>query len=257
MSGRGTKPGQDELEEGGEVTYVALGVDALHETIAFLQRIPLFEGLMADHLGSLAELMVERTYKRGSAIFHEEDVGDALYIVRSGKVKIYRVAEDGREKTLAILGEGEFFGEMALLDGGPRSAIAEALSTTQLLALYRADFQEFVASNPAVALGMIKVLSMRLRQANAQVMDAIFRDVRGRVSRTLLALAARYGTDVPGGQKIDVKLTHQELANLVGTARETVSRILAEMQDAGLVRVEGRNLILVDSQQLEGYAAGL
>ncbi len=226
------------------------------ERVQFLERIPLFEGLCAEHLDSFARLLVERTFARGDVIFFEDDPGDALYIVQSGRVKIYRVAEDGREKTLALMSEGEFFGEMAIVDGGPRSAIAEAVVKSTLYALHRADFQKMVASTPAISLGMIKVLSNRLRQTNAQVMDAVFRDVRGRVTQTLLKLATRHGVRLEEESMIDMKLTHQELANMVGTARETVSRILAELQDAGLVRFEGRNMVLVDPARLKEYGAG-
>lgn len=224
---------------------------------AFLQRVPLFEGLCADHLTSLANLLVERSFPRGETIFFEDDPGEALFIVQSGDVKIYRIAEDGREKTLALLGPGEFFGEMALVDGGPRSAIAQALSKTVLYVLHRSDFHKLIASNPSMSLGIIKVLSHRLRQTNAQIMDIIFRDVRGRIAQTLLTLSRERGVSVPGGRKIDMKLTHQELANLVGTARETVSRVLAELQDAGTLRVEGRYFILLDPVQLEDYAVGV
>src|SRR5690606_25383107 len=142
-------------------------------------------------------------------------------------------AEDGREKTLALLGEGEFFGEMALLDEGPRSAIAQALEKTTLLTLLRSDFDDFLARNAAASRQIIKVLSSRLRETNAQVMDIVFRDVRGRVATALLKLSDLHGVPCPMGQKIDLKLTHQELANLVGTARETVTRVLAEFQDMG------------------------
>lgn len=224
--------------------------------IYFLQSVPLFDGLCTEHLDSLARLLVERSFGRGDVVFFEDDPGDALYIVQSGRVKIYRVAEDGREKTLALFGEGDFFGEMALVDGGPRSAIAEAVVKTTIYALHRVEFQELVTANPAISLGMIKVLSSRLRQTNSQVMDAVFRDVRGRVVQTLLELSIRHGVEFNGESMIDMKLTHQELANMVGTARETVSRILAELQDAGLVRFEGRNMVLVDASRLAGYGSG-
>jgi len=227
------------------------------EKVRFLNRVPLFEGLADAHFQALADLLVERDLKRGSVLFFEGDRGDALYIVRSGAVKVYRVAEDGREKTLAVLGEGEFFGEMALLDGEPRSAIAQTLQETTLYALHRSDFLELLASTPSLSAAVIRALSARLRRTNGQVMDLIFRDVRGRIARTLLDLVRQHGEQTQDGHVIVLKLTHQEIANLVGTARETVSRILAELQDAGLLRVEGRNLVLLDADELEEYASAL
>ena len=226
------------------------------EKTEFLRAVPLFGELPEPLLESLAELLVERSFKRGSAIFFEGDPGDALYMIRSGTVKISRVAEDGREKTLAFFGKGEVFGEMALVDGGPRSAIAQALDDTKLYALLRSDFLSLLAGNVELALGLIKVLSDRLRRTNAQLMDLVFRDVRGRVAHTLLDLAKIHGVPMKGGRMISMKLTHQEIANLVGTARETVSRTFAELQDSGIIRVEGRNIVLLDATQLEGYAAG-
>ena len=112
-------------------------------------------------------LLVERRHRKGSVIFFEEDPGDALFIVESGMVKIYRVAEDGREKTLAILRKGDIFGEMALLDEEPRSAICESLEMTTLYALHRKEFLTFLTANPAMAIHIIKVLCARLRQTNA------------------------------------------------------------------------------------------
>lgn len=220
----------------------------------FMKRVPLFEGLDDSHTQALADLAVQREYARGSAIFFEGDPGDALYLVQSGLVKIYRIAEDGREKTLALLGEGEFFGEMALFDDEPRSAIAQALEKTTLLILFRNDFLDFLGDNPAACRQMIKVLSHRLRETNAQVMDIVFRDVRSRLARTLLELSERHGVRCPLGVKIEVKLTHQELANLVGTARETVTRILAEMQDNGSLTIDGRYLVLRNPDMLVEFA---
>lgn len=223
----------------------------------FLQRVPLFEGLEQPHLQALAEKMAERSYQKGEVLFFEGEPGDSLYIVNAGTVKVYRVAEDGREKTLALLGAGEFFGEMALLDEGPRSAIAEALESTTLYLLHRSDFLKTLTENPSIALQIIRVLSRRIRQTNAQVTDIVFRDVRGRVASTLADLCTRHGASTAAGVRIDLKLTHQELANLVGTARETVSRILAELQDAHCLTVDGRHLVLKDMKKLEEYAAGV
>ena len=221
---------------------------------SFLRRVPLFADLEERHITALSGMLVERRYRKGSVIFFEGDPGDALFIVAHGTVKIYRVAEDGREKTLAILREGDIFGEMALLDEEPRSAIAESLEPTKLYALHRKDFLPFLASNPPMAIHIIKVLCGRLRRANAQVMDVVFKDVKSRVVRTLIELSEQHGTECPYGVRIELKLTHQELANLVGTARETITRILAEFQDTGCVTVDGRYLVIRDQEALESLA---
>lgn len=216
----------------------------------FIRRIRLFEGLDEEDVTSLASLFSLKQYKKGSTIFFEGDAGDALYVVQSGYVKIYQLAEDGREKTLALFGEGDFFGEMAILDGEPRSAIAETLEKTELLVLERHDFMKMVDANPRMSAALIKELAGRLRRTNAQVMDVVFRDVRGRLIHALIDLAEDHGIPSGAGIKIDLKLTHQELANLVGTARETVTRMLAELQDAGIVTIEGRFLVVPDPAEL-------
>lgn len=225
-------------------------IDVTDERARFLKGVPLFEGLDDAHLEALARVTASRRLPRGITIFFEGDRGDSLYIVRTGCVKIYRVAEDGREKTLALLSDGEFFGEMALLDEEPRSAVAETLEPTTLYILHRNDFRRLLAESALMAFQILRVLTRRLRQTNAQVTDLVFKDVRSRVARTLLDLARRHGTSSGAGSKVALKLTHQELANLVGTARETVSRILAEFQDARYITFEGRYVVVIDREAL-------
>lgn len=225
-------------------------IDVIDERARFLRGVPLFEGLDEAHLEALAQVTVSRRLPKGVTVFFEGEQGDSLYIVRSGCVKIYRVAEDGREKTLALLSNGEFFGEMALLDEEPRSAVAETLDSTTLYILHRNDFRRLLAENASMSLQILRVMTRRLRQTNAQVTDLVFKDVRSRVGRVLLDLAKRHGVPIEAGSKVALKLTHQELANLVGTARETVSRILAEFQDAHYITFEGRYVVVVDREGL-------
>lgn len=216
------------------------------EVARFLRAVPLFADLSADDLAGLARLAVERRYRKGTVIFFENDPGDALYVVKVGHVKIYRVAEDGREKSLVLLGPGEFFGELALLDSEPRSAVAEALSPTVLFVLGRTGFVNLVLERPQIALQALRVLSRRLRQTDAQLMDVIFHDVRSRVIRTLYHLAEQHGVDEPQGRRINLKLTHQEIANLAGTSRETVTRTLASLQDERRITFDRRYIVVKD-----------
>lgn len=218
-----------------------------------LARVPLFGGLSSEELQLVASAAVRRRQSRGSVIFFEREPGDALYIIEEGQVRIYRVAEDGREKTLALLSEGDFFGEMALIDDEPRSAIAEATEPTVLLAIHKRDVHNLIHANPSIALSMIKGLSRRLRETNRQLMDAVFLDVRGRLLRLLLELDGRYGKPHDGGRLIDIRLTHQELANMVGTSRESVTRVLTELQDVGALGYAQRHMMWIDRQSLEEY----
>lgn len=221
--------------------------------LSVLATVPLFAGLSAEELELVAAKAVRRRQSRGSVIFFEREPGDALYIIEEGQVRIYRVAEDGREKTLALLSTGDFFGEMALVDDEPRSAIAEATEPCVLLAIHKRDVHSLIHSNPSIALSMIQGLSRRLRETNRQLMDAVFLDVRGRLLRLLLKLDGRYGKPYEGGRLIDIRLTHQELANMVGTSRESVTRVLTELQDVGALGYAERHRMWIDRPSLEEY----
>lgn len=228
-------------------------MDSILIDCSVLARVPLFGGLSSEELQLVASAAVRRRQSRGSVIFFEREPGDALYIIEEGQVRIYRVAEDGREKTLALLSEGDFFGEMALIDDEPRSAIAEATEPTVLLAIHKRDVHNLIHANPSIALSMIKGLSRRLRETNRQLMDAVFLDVRGRLLRLLLELDGRHGKPHDGGRLIDIRLTHQELANMVGTSRESVTRVLTELQDVGALGYAQRHMMWIDRQSLEEY----
>ncbi|MGE5576791.1 MAG: Crp/Fnr family transcriptional regulator, partial [Syntrophothermus sp.] len=214
------------------------------DNLALLREVPLFAGMNDTEFTRLAGIAHERRYPRNAVIFFADEPGDALFVIKAGSVKIYLLADDGREKTLAIFGKGDFFGEMALLDERPRSAIAETLEDTHLLVVDKADFSRLLESTPGMALKIIQVLTERLRQANAQLEGLAFADVRTRVAAALARLASEHGVAVEGGVRIGLKLTHQQLANLVGTSRETVTRILCELQDEGELIMDGRYFIL-------------
>ncbi|MDI3280622.1 MAG: Crp/Fnr family transcriptional regulator [Bacillota bacterium] len=230
------------------------GAKPSDQASSFLARVPIFASLDEEDLHRLLAIAGERTYRKGSTIFFENDPGEALYVILAGRVKVYKLAADGREKILAILGPGEYFGEMSLLDGLPRSASTEAMETTRLLMIQRQEFLSLLSAHPSLALKVIAELSRRLRQANAQVEELAFLDVRGRVARGLLALVAAHGSPHPAGQRIDLRLTHKELASYCGAARETVTRVLLELQDSGAIEVDGHRIVVVDRAALEELA---
>lgn len=221
--------------------------------LSVLARVPLFAGLDADELELIRAKAVRRTVERGTVIFFENEPGDALYIIEAGQVRIYRVAEDGREKTLTLLSAGDFFGEMALIDDAPRSAIAEATDPSVLLAIHKRDFQQLIYSKPQIAVSIIRGLSHRLRQTNDQLMEAVFLDVRSRMCRLLLDLDKEYGKEYESGRLLDIKLTHQELANMVGTSRESVTRVLTELQDIGALGYVKRRLMWINPERIAEY----
>jgi CRP/FNR family transcriptional regulator, cyclic AMP receptor protein len=215
----------------------------------FLATVPLLSRIAPDELRRFGELTREKQYPKGSVILFEDDPGDSLFIVRSGRVKVVLVAEDGREVILGVLGVGEHFGELSLIDDQPRSAHVIAMEDATLLVLRRDDFRRRVESNPSVAWALLTELSRRLRRADGKIGGLVLLDVPGRIARLLLDVADEGGTPT-----IDKPLTHQIIAQMIGASRETVSRTMREFQDAGLIGVEHRRITIQDRAGLKTRA---
>jgi CRP/FNR family cyclic AMP-dependent transcriptional regulator len=209
--------------------------------LSVLQKVPLFHSLPEAEIAPFGDLMRERSYPKGSVILFEDDPGDALYVVANGQVKVVLIGEDGREVILSVLGEGTFFGEMALLDDEPRSAHVIAMEDSAVLALRREDFRTRLRNSPEVAIALLRELSRRLRRADDQIGSLVLLDVNGRVAELLVRLA-----DEEGGDRITRKLTHATIAQMIGSSRETVSRTMRELQDRGLVAVTRQDITLTD-----------
>ena len=218
-------------------------------TSDFLGTVPLFNGLAKEELESFAELMRERSYPRGSVILFENDPGDSLFVVREGRVKVVLIGEDGREVILGVLGVGQHFGELSLIDEQPRSAHVIAMDDASLLVLRREDFRKRVEANPSVAWSLLMELSRRLRRADEKIGGLVLLDVPGRIARLLLDMA-----EESGGPQIEKSLTHQTIAQMIGASRETVSRAMKDFQDAGWITVERRRIELANRTALEQRA---
>ena len=214
-----------------------------------LRKVPLFSDLSEAELARFAEVTREREYPKNSVILFEDDPGDALYIVSAGQVKVVLIGEDGREVILSVLGDGDFFGEMALIDDEPRSAHVIAMGDSTLLVLRREDFQGLLMQTPAIALAMLRELTRRLRRVDEKVGSLVLLDVNGRVARLLLDLA-----DEAGGERITRRLTHHTIAQMIGSSRETVSRTMRELVDKGFIEVSRRDIVIRDRGALESAA---
>ncbi len=215
-----------------------------------LIRSPLFSRLAPAELEKVAALLRRRRYRAGEPVFREGDPGTALYVVDTGEIKILLGGADGKEVVLSLLGPGEFVGELALLDGEPRSADAVATVPSELLVLPREDFLRFLREVPAVAVNMLAALSRRLRRTDRLVHDAAFADVRTRVARLLVELAETRGRPGPGGVTIEARLTQGDLASMVGATRESINKCLRSYAAQGLLRHERGRLILVNVERL-------
>lgn len=219
--------------------------------IPLLQNVPLFQDLSVSELESIAPLFVEKKYKKGTVLFIEEDEGDELFLVESGTVKVYRI-DQTKEIILALFREGDFFGEMSLIQKGQtRSATAETIETTVIHSLVRSDFQQFMERTPKLCLRLLETTIKRLRKTNEQIYDLTFLDVRSRTIKQIVRLSEQYGVAKPAGTFINLKLTHQQLANLVGTVRESVTKVLQELQDLEMISVEKKIILVKDLEALK------
>jgi CRP-like cAMP-binding protein len=214
-----------------------------------LKRVPLFSDLSEAELSRFAEVLREREYPKNSVILFEDDPGDALYIVSSGQVKVVLIGEDGREVILSVLGDGDFFGEMSLIDDEPRSAHVIAMKDSQLLVLRRDDFQVQLQAHPPIALKLLRVLVQRLRRADEKIGSLVLLDVNGRVARLLLDLA-----EETGGPKITRRLTHHTIAQMIGSSRETVSRAMRELVERGCIEISRRDITIRQADALRAMA---
>lgn len=200
-----------------------------------LADVPLFSTLDNREQEELYSRLRRRRYRKGDMVFLRGDPGRDLFLVESGAVKICLTTADGKELTLALLGAGEFFGELALLDGEPRSSDAVVMEPSQFLLLERSDFLQFLELHPRVAHRVMEVLSRRLRDNNQLVQDAAFFDIAARLARVILRLADSVGRADGEGVTITRRLTQNELASMVGTTRETVNKWLMEYERQGVI----------------------
>ena len=210
----------------------------------FLRKVPLFSGLSDEELEALASLTVSRTYAKGQMIILADDAGDTFFIIRKGQVKVSIVHQDGREVIFSLLGSGKVFGELSLLDGKPRSANVVALKDSELVSLRRTDFLNLLHDNPQVATALLAELASRLRRTDEKIEGLALLDVTSRISRTLLQLAVDQGEESESGVLIGNRPTHQQLANMSGTTRETVTRVLKRLEDQGYLSSSGRSILI-------------
>ncbi len=206
----------------------------------------LFEGLIDTHLDELTDIAIEKTYSRGETLFFEGDEGNGFYMVGEGKVKIFKLSSSGKEHILHIFGQGEPFGEVPVFHGWPFPATAEALVKTSTLFFPRSKFTQLVETNPAIALNMLAVLSMRLRRFATQIENLSLKEVPARLASYLVYLSDEQGRE----DEVVLEISKGQLASLLGTIPETLSRIFAKMSEEGLIRVNGKVITLLDRQIL-------
>ncbi len=209
-----------------------------------LRTVPIFAELSDDDVASLARLTARKRYPKDTVVFFENEEGDTFFMILEGRIKVTILGDDGREIILSVLSPGDFFGEMALLDNEPRSATAIAVEETELLSLQRTDFQSALQDNRSIVGALMKVLTTRLRRANHQISTLALLDVYGRVARVIVDMAREEGKRLKDGRIAFRRATHQEIANRIGTTRETVTRMLKDLERQGLIHVEGKEIVV-------------
>ena len=224
---------------------------------SILANAGIFEGLDSAQIDALARMAVRKTYRTREIVLRKGDPAMQMYVIAKGRLKAITAGAEGRQAALSIMGPGEVFGEVALLDGEPRSATITALEPCELIILNRNGFYHFLERNPSAAIGLLQVLARRLRRLSERVEDSTFLEIPGRLAKALVRLAQRYGRDVGDGTRIELKLSQQELGDLVGATRESVNKQLRAWQSDGLLEQEKGRVILKDVEAFEMMGEGL
>lgn len=225
----------------------------MDHNISFLKKIPIFAELNEDQLNRLSQVIIERQYRKNQILFGEGDPGEALFLLRNGKVKLTKATPDGREQILAFRSPGEIFAEVVLFDGGPYPATAEVVEDAKIGIIRNQDIERIVLGHVDIAVSLLKIMSKRLRQAQSALKDIALKDVYGKLASTLLKLAGDHGVESVNGTKISLNLTHQDLANMIGTSRESVNRVISEWRKEGILEGKRGEITLLKSEKLKKW----
>ncbi|MBZ0198918.1 MAG: Crp/Fnr family transcriptional regulator [Ignavibacteriaceae bacterium] len=217
----------------------------------FLKYVPIFSELDDSTLEQISKLGTKRTYRKESVILFEHETGSALFVIISGKVKVSRVSDDGKEVILTILGDSDFFGEMAILDGLTRSANVTAMEDAELFIIQRKDFLDLLRLHPEVSIALLQELTQRLRAADMKIKSLSLKDAEGKVATVILQLADDIGKIKQGTVEIEKLPFQHDLANMAGTSRETISRTLHSFAKKGLVELDGSKLRILNYEKFK------
>lgn len=221
--------------------------------VELLRSVPLFSDLEQGELENFSHVAVARSFPAGTRVFHEGDHSDACYIVREGSFRVTREHSDGRAITLATLGTGDIFGELAMLDGEVRSASVEALTDGELLALPAGEVRALLARHPEITVKLVAALVRRLRTANERISRQSFQTVPSRVAGVLSQLVAEEAPRSPDEAGVTIRMNQADLAQLAGTSRESVSRFLADLERAGVVKPGRGRVTVLEPGKLSNY----
>lgn len=211
-----------------------------------LRKIPIFYRLDDDSLENISQIVSTRVYNKGEVILLEEDTGNNLYLIKSGRVKVTRINSDGDEVILTMLGEGEFFGEMAIFGGVTRSANVSALEKSEVLILTRQDFLSLLKKHPDISIYLLEEMASRLRKSDQLIKDLSLSNAEHKIAMSIVRLSEELGKIKQGQVEIEDFPYQKDIANMAGTSRETVSRTLKKFEKKGYIEKKGRKLIIFD-----------
>lgn len=220
----------------------------------YLKRCDLFHGLSRGAMEKVMAVASDRTIPKREIIYAPENENGVMFILKKGRVRIFKLSSDGKMITLAILKDGDIFGAMSAVRAGVSGAYAETLEDSYICSIRQEDFHKLVQEMPELALGLIDKINQKLKEAEDRIEDLVFRDVPGRIASVLLKLAEQFGKDMPGGTQINFKITHQELADMVGATRETATVILHELREDEVLKIEDKYITVMDEKALREWA---
>ncbi|MBP6264055.1 MAG: Crp/Fnr family transcriptional regulator [Nitrospira sp.] len=224
--------------------------DTAPNKLWFLKHIRLFDGISPSEMQEMEKITRMEEVKKRQPLYLPGDPSSNVYLLKKGRVKIANTASSGKEVTFDILDPGEIFGELDVLEDAPRSTSAETLDDALICVIPRKDFDQYLAMHPTVMFKLTKLIGLRLKKIQSRVEDLVFRDVPARLAHLLVELSKTEGVAEKQGIRLKVKLTHQEMANLIGCSRETVSSTLGQFRDEGLLQLDGRTMTILDLKGL-------
>lgn len=226
-----------------------------HNKLWYLKHIKLFSGLSPSEIQEMERITRMQEIKKKQPVYLPGDPANTVYLLKKGRVKIASSAPSGKEVTFEILEAGEIFGLLETLDDSPRETLAEALDDALICAIRREDFDRYLREHPDMTVKLTKLIGLRLRKIQNRVEDLVFRDVPARLAHLLLELSKTDGAPDEAGIRLQARLTHQEMANLIGCSRETVSTILGQFRDQSLIRIDGRSIMVLNPHGLSRLAS--
>ncbi len=215
-----------------------------------LKNLSVFARLNENEVRLVCERAYEKQYKKGKIIFFENDSPQKLYLLASGRVKLSMLSQEGKEKVLTILQEGDIFGEISLFDHDPHPLTAEVIEKSRLIIISWEDLESIIMEDPGLAIKIIKALSKKTRLLTSQVRGLVFQNAEGRLASLLCRFSREFGVDVKSGIMIELVLTHQEIANLLGASRVTVTKLLNQFKNEGIIKLYKRKIIIKDKKEL-------